>query len=607
MTQKQTCILVLGMHRSGTSAIGGILSLLKISMGRELMSATIDNQKGYFENKKIYEFNDFELLPFLKSSWDDLSYLPNGWHNNKNLNFLYEKAKKIILEEYLSEKLFAIKDPRISFLFPFWEKILLELDINIKIIIALRNPNEIAGSLFKRDGFKAEKSLTLWSKHTLYSEYYSRKYNRIFIYYEKLLSSPEKTIDDISEILRLDKIVKLNKKSFELETFIETSLRHNKAKEDIDSNVPIFIKDTVKNINYLSQNRNKKNSFKKLNHALKIYQEHADFLIDLEEKEKILKLYNSSKKEYNLQHKRIEEIDSKIRYNNQDFKDLFQAILYINTGNGFNENETIKISYTLDSNLSFEYDLKEFNNIRDIRFDPVHYACHFKIEYFLINGKVINNIVHNGFIYDKKISFLHNDPQLIVSNINTPIDKIKIFIKKFELIDDIFSLRLEFKDKSIKFKNAHIEKFKKELKELNSRILKNQEELDLKDKKLKERELIILDNQKELDLKDKELKERELIILDNQKELQFRNNVIAKKDLQILENQNKIKDIISLMDEQNKIKELEKLKLDQKEMEIVELKELAQSMRIKNRVKRAINIKSLFVKKNGKSKNEKNS
>ena len=40
---KQTCILILGMHRSGTSALTGMLNLLDVDLGSELMKGAKDN------------------------------------------------------------------------------------------------------------------------------------------------------------------------------------------------------------------------------------------------------------------------------------------------------------------------------------------------------------------------------------------------------------------------------------------------------------------------------------------------------------------------------------------------------------------------------------
>ena len=48
---KPSVLLVLGMHRSGTSALAGTFSQLGLRLGDELMPATADaNPKGYFEH-----------------------------------------------------------------------------------------------------------------------------------------------------------------------------------------------------------------------------------------------------------------------------------------------------------------------------------------------------------------------------------------------------------------------------------------------------------------------------------------------------------------------------------------------------------------------------
>ena len=72
------CLIVLGMHRSGTSAITGLLSKLGIALGTNLMVGDEYNEKGYFENSHIVSAND-DFLRAIDSSWDDLFYwMTNG-------------------------------------------------------------------------------------------------------------------------------------------------------------------------------------------------------------------------------------------------------------------------------------------------------------------------------------------------------------------------------------------------------------------------------------------------------------------------------------------------------------------------------------------------
>ena len=55
---KQTCILILGMHRSGTSALSGTLSILDVYLGSKLIPALEQNAKGFFENTQLNTLNN---------------------------------------------------------------------------------------------------------------------------------------------------------------------------------------------------------------------------------------------------------------------------------------------------------------------------------------------------------------------------------------------------------------------------------------------------------------------------------------------------------------------------------------------------------------------
>ncbi|MGH2482289.1 MAG: sulfotransferase family protein, partial [Ktedonobacteraceae bacterium] len=72
MTSKKlnnTAIIVLGMHRSGTSAVAGMLNALGMYLGSDLMAPAADNPKGFYEHNGITNLHD-ELLSSLGSSWD---------------------------------------------------------------------------------------------------------------------------------------------------------------------------------------------------------------------------------------------------------------------------------------------------------------------------------------------------------------------------------------------------------------------------------------------------------------------------------------------------------------------------------------------------------
>src|ERR1700722_673823 len=77
LSQRQA-ILVLGMHRSGTSAVSGVISALGVAGPKTLASPNEWNPRGYFESTRIFAVHD-ELLKSIGSSWDDWRQLDPQW------------------------------------------------------------------------------------------------------------------------------------------------------------------------------------------------------------------------------------------------------------------------------------------------------------------------------------------------------------------------------------------------------------------------------------------------------------------------------------------------------------------------------------------------
>jgi len=71
MSLSKQAILIIGPHRSGTSAVAGAIQrLTRANYGSLLMQAQHDNVKGFFENEHIVQLNN-DLLDFLHRSWKD--------------------------------------------------------------------------------------------------------------------------------------------------------------------------------------------------------------------------------------------------------------------------------------------------------------------------------------------------------------------------------------------------------------------------------------------------------------------------------------------------------------------------------------------------------
>ena len=224
--KQRTCILILGMHRSGTSALAGCMSLLGFYPGKNLIPPDESNKKGYFENNILNQYND-KLLEGLYARWYDTLFLPDEWWKEETIISEQKKLKNILETEFGTEEKILIKDPRISVLLPYYLDVLSQLNITPKVIISYRHPFEVANSLRKRDNLSMSKSLLLWMDAILKAELYSRSFPRIFLYFNSLLEDADGILQKISDSLKLNIDIDSEKKIL-LKNFIERKLRHHR-------------------------------------------------------------------------------------------------------------------------------------------------------------------------------------------------------------------------------------------------------------------------------------------------------------------------------------------------------------------------------------------
>lgn len=195
-------IIVLGMHRCGTSATAGLLSTMGLSAGTHLFLGNEFNQKGYFEDSRIVKLHD-ELLIGLGSSWKDLRPLPEGWMNTP-LTFAISEQLRILIRDTASQgRQWVIKDPRMCKLLPLWLQLLQELKLTPRFVLVIRSPEACAASLHARDGLPQNDAYALWLIHTKAAELSTRGFQRSFVHYESLLLSWRKELSRLETHLGL--------------------------------------------------------------------------------------------------------------------------------------------------------------------------------------------------------------------------------------------------------------------------------------------------------------------------------------------------------------------------------------------------------------------
>ena len=187
-------LIILGMHRSGTSLLTGLLSQVGVKMGRRLYAPQKGvNEKGFWEHEDIVDTHD-ELLLHLGSQWDDLLPLGKEWWKADVARPFADRLISLVRRDFSNASVWALKDPRMCRLLPLWFPIFASQRVSPAFICMNRNPFEVVASLQKRDGFSREKALVLWLSHSLSAELYSRGQPRIFIDFDQVVQNPAEVL-----------------------------------------------------------------------------------------------------------------------------------------------------------------------------------------------------------------------------------------------------------------------------------------------------------------------------------------------------------------------------------------------------------------------------
>jgi glycosyltransferase involved in cell wall biosynthesis len=220
-----TCVIVIGMHRSGTSVIAGTLSRMGVDFGERLLGPKADNPKGFYEHLDLLELDE-SILRRLNSSYDDELPLPHEWWKDSRFESYKQSIQDVIRRDFGTSPLFGFKDPRISILLPLYIDALAELGVRPKFVIATRSPGEIAESLRVRNGFSYAKSLALYTKHTDAIEKHTAGFERCRITMADFLADPRSCLERVRDELWIP-LVPYESAAREIEAFVDPTLRHH--------------------------------------------------------------------------------------------------------------------------------------------------------------------------------------------------------------------------------------------------------------------------------------------------------------------------------------------------------------------------------------------
>ena len=226
---KRSGLVVLGMHRSGTSALTGMLRLCGAWVGEEdeLTSANIENPQGFWERRDVRKICD-ELLYAAGADWWKVASLNLESIPDEILSEHYRSLQAVVSKLQEHDQ-WAVKEPRLCLLLP-----LLRDYLNEAVCVhVFRNPLEVARSLQGRNDFSIAAGLALWEAYNRRAVEASRTMPRVTIEYASLMRDPVRAVDKLLTQLAKLGVTRLSLPDESMfQMFIQPQLHRHKASED---------------------------------------------------------------------------------------------------------------------------------------------------------------------------------------------------------------------------------------------------------------------------------------------------------------------------------------------------------------------------------------
>src|SRR3984885_8560507 len=242
-SEKRTALVVLGMHRSGTSALSRALTFFGYAQPSDLVRPQPDNPKGFWESRSVVSLNR-SVLDALGGTWSKPGpFLLDGQGAQESReqldqavwNRFGDAAITTLKNDYPGEGPIVLKDPRINLFLPLWQRALDQRGFSPKFILIHRNPLEVAASLRERNRLGLRHSLLLWEQYNLVAMELCRNNAPIAVMgFDEFLRNPQSTLDAALTCLGVPAPLLGEDAARELREFVaSTDQHHFAAPEDL--------------------------------------------------------------------------------------------------------------------------------------------------------------------------------------------------------------------------------------------------------------------------------------------------------------------------------------------------------------------------------------
>jgi len=186
-------VVVVGMHRSGTSAMTGALGALGFQINRpEDRMDWPESNPEHWESLSL-ALHDDDLVQRLGGTWDAPAPLAPGWEDGAIARSMPDPAP-IVAAAYPDPGPLVWKDPRICLLLPYWRRL---IPGPLTAVFVWRSPTAVARSLEKRDGLPLAAGIALWERYNRSALIGLRGVDTYVAQYEAVLAEPDRTVESL--------------------------------------------------------------------------------------------------------------------------------------------------------------------------------------------------------------------------------------------------------------------------------------------------------------------------------------------------------------------------------------------------------------------------
>jgi hypothetical protein len=235
---------VLGMARSGTSAIASGLNALGVPFGDKLEAPDkLWNPKGFWEDVEIVYNVNRRVMYAIDYSWETIDWEKEFANPNGNLMRIKQYAVKLLRERMQDLNCYGFKDPRTAKIVPFWQAVFKELessspnafigDLQINYLIVIRNPLSSAYSYQRVTGCDVEEGLLLWLvMHLIPALKATENQKRLVVSYDAMMQQPEQQLMRIKQFFALPDAKDARALEKYTKGFLDKSLQHYEYTRD---------------------------------------------------------------------------------------------------------------------------------------------------------------------------------------------------------------------------------------------------------------------------------------------------------------------------------------------------------------------------------------